>query len=218
MLYNTFSDKILYICEKLTIMTPKQLFQLFILVLILALFATVSIQYSTIKEKNDENARISQNQTVLNDQIKTFKSKDSLNVSEIAALTYTNAEFKRFNSETVQAIKSMGLSLKNVQNTLNSYIQTIDSLKGKTEIKLIGKDTAYCFSQKTKFSEISGCVTRYNAEVVSKSWRSLTAIISTDYSKRFLFIKYGKKITKVDIKSDNPNDSIKSVEFVVVKN
>ena len=199
-------------------MTPKQLFQLFILVLILALFATVSIQYSTIKEKNAENVRISRNQTVLNDQIKTFKSKDSLNVSEIAALTYTNAEFKRFNSETVQAIKSMGISLKNVQNTLNSYIQTIDSLKGKTEIKLIGKDTAYCFSQKTKFSEISGCVTRYNAEVVSKSWRSLTAIISTDYSKRFLFIKYGKKITKVDIKSDNPNDSIKSVEFVVVKN
>ena len=199
-------------------MTPKQLFQLFILLFILALCATVSIQYSTIKEKNAENVRISRNQTVLNDQIKTFKSKDSLNVSEIAALTYTNAEFKRFNSETVQAIKSMGLSLKNVQNTLNSYIQTIDSLKGKTEIKLIGKDTAYCFSQKTKFSEISGCVTRYNAEVVSKSWRSLTAIISTDYSKRFLFIKYGKKITKVDIKSDNPNDSIKSVEFVVVKN
>lgn len=207
-----------YICEKLTNMTPKQLFQLFILLFILALCATVSIQYSTIKEKNAENVRISRNQTVLNDQIKTFKSKDSLNVSEIAALTYTNAEFKRFNSETVQAIKSMGLSLKNVQNTLNSYIQTIDSLKGKTEIKLIGKDTAYCFSQKTKFSEISGCVTRYNAEVVSKSWRSLTAIISTDYSKRFLFIKYGKKITKVDIKSDNPNDSIKSVEFVVVKN
>ena len=199
-------------------MTPKQLFQLFILVLILALFATVSIQYSTIKEKNAENVRISRNQTVLNDQIKTFKSKDSLNVSEIAALTYTNAEFKRFNSETVQAIKSMGLSLKNVQNTLESYVQTIDSLKGRTEVKIIGKDTAYCFSQKTKFSEISGCVTRYNAEVVSKSWRSLTAIISTDYSKRFLFIKYGKKITKVDIKSDNPNDSIKSVEFVVVKN
>ena len=199
-------------------MTPKQLFQLFILVLILALFATVSIQYSTIKEKNDENARISQNQTVLNSELKTFKSKDSLNVSEIAALTYTNAEFKRFNSETVQAIKSMGLSLKNVQNTLESYVQTIDSLKGRTEVKIIGKDTAYCFSQKTKFSEISGCVTRYNAEVVAKSWRSLTAIISTDYSKRFLFIKYGKKITKVDIKSDNPNDSIKSVEFVVVKN
>ena len=199
-------------------MTPKQLFQLFILVLILALFATVSIQYSTIKEKNAENVRISRNQTVLNDQIKTFKSKDSLNVSEIAALTYTNAEFKRYQSETIQTIKSMGLSLKNVQNTLESYVQTIDSLKTKTEIKLIGKDTAYCFSQKTKFSEISGCVTRYNAEVVSKSWRSLTAVISTDYSKRFLFIKYGKKISKVDIKSDNPNDSIKSVEFVVVKN
>ena len=172
------------------------------------------ISFDKIGKQKAEISRKTQNIEVLNGEITTSKTKSEQLMSKIGALTYTVEEYKRLKAKDAETIADMKIRLKNVSNS--TRIQTV------TETKFVEKlitqpDSTICFDYSDKFNAFSGCLNKDSIFGKFSNREELFLVVHTKKTKKFLFWEYGRKITEISAKSENPETRISKIDYIVVK-
>ena len=172
------------------------------------------ISFDKIGKQKAEISRKTQNIEVLSDEITTSKTKSEQLMSKIGALTYTVGEYERLKAKDAETIADMKIRLKNVSNS--TRIQTI------TETKFVDKlitqpDSTICFDYSDKFNAFSGCLNKDSIFGKFSNREELFLVVHTKRTKKFLFWEYGRKITEISAKSENPETRISKIYYIIVK-
>ena len=172
------------------------------------------ISFDKIEKQKAEISRKTQNIEVLSGEITTSKTKSEQLMSKIGALTYTVDEYKRLKANDAETIADMKIRLKNVSNS--TRIQTI------TETKFVEKlitqpDSTICFDYSDKFNAFSGCLNKDSIFGKFSNREELFLVVHTKKTKKFLFWEYGRKITEISAKSENPETRISKIDYIIVK-
>ena len=200
--------------------------------IILATLSSFLIMIETIQHLKEENKRLESNQEILLSQnviamaeSQKYKVSDSLNAARVSELEFTIAEYERFKQEDYELVKQLKAGKSDLQKIVSSQSATINSLKAKLNDSVVSTsivtDTLKCFEHKSKWTDISGCIS-LNADSISielENRESLKIVESVTY-KRFLgFLWKTNKIKsrQVDVVSENPNTEIISVEYISIK-
>lgn len=172
------------------------------------------ISFDKIEKQKAEISRKTQNIEVLSGEITTSKTKSEQLMSKIGALTYTVGEYERLKAKDAETIADMKIRLKNVSNS--TRIQTV------TETKFVEKlitqpDSTICFDYSDKFNAFSGCLNKDSIFGKFSNREELFLVVHTKKTKKFLFWEYGRKITEISAKSENPETRISKIDYIVVK-
>ena len=172
------------------------------------------ILFDKIGKQKAEISRKTQNIEVLSGEITTSKTKSEQLMSKIGALTYTVGEYERLKAKDAETIADMKIRLKNVSNS--TRIQTI------TETKFVDKlitqpDSTICFDYSDKFNAFSGCLNKDSIFGKFSNREELFLVVHTKRTKKFLFWEYGRKITEISAKSENPETRISKIDYIIVK-
>ena len=173
------------------------------------------ISFDKIGKQEAEISRKTQNIEVLSGEITTSKTKSEQLMSKIGALTYTVGEYERLMAKDVETIADMKIRLKNVSNS--TRIQTV------TETKFVEKlitqpDSTICFDYSDKFNAFSGCLNKDSIFGKFSNREELFLVVHTKKTKKFLCWEYGREITEISAKSENPETRISKIDYIVVKN
>ena len=172
------------------------------------------ISFDKIGKQEAEISRKTQNIEVLSGEITTSKTKSEQLMSKIGALTYTVDEYERLKAKDAETIADMKIRLKNVSNS--TRIQTV------TETKFVDKlitqpDSTICFDYSDKFNAFSGCLNKDSIFGKFSNREELFLVVHTKRTKKFLFWEYGRKITEISAKSENPETRISKIDYIIVK-
>lgn len=193
----------------------KQYINLLLFVVLAILMISVSALISENAKKEKEIERISQNISVANDSINYYRDRAGEYVATIGALSYTVGEYERFMAKDKETISDMKIKLKNALNT--TKVET------KTEVvfkeKLIYKpDSTVCFEFSDSFTSIDACINKDSIVGKFTNKENLFLVVHTEKTKRFLWWRYGTKVTDISAKSENPNTTIEKLQYTIIKN
>lgn len=166
-----------------------------------------------------ENEELKRNQTALLDTVKRYKVNDSLNAVKAEVLTLRLDDYKKFRAEEASLISSLQAKLSEISRVIQTKTKSEQSIKTIVRDSII-RDTvqAVCFDYKSKWIDISGCVTHDSAELNIQQREVLTIVEDIKY-KRFLgFLWKTNKIKSqtINVVSANPNTIIESVECIKI--
>lgn len=185
----------------------------YLIITIAILCGVIFIMGNTIKKAKDENTRLTKNEYVLNDTIRNYKIKDSINVSEIKELNYTLSEMKDFRKADLELIKDLKIRLKTAESI--SHV--------KTEIEYITKDSLIYVSDSLRKIGIHNHWVNLDLNIYPKDYDlklnvidSLSIVGYKERPKKFLFIRYGKWDYYVDIVNYNPYSKVLYMEKITI--
>lgn len=193
-------------------------------ILALVCFALVLMFVITLSQQayyKSETERLTNNQTTLRQELKTYRLKDSSAVAEIETLTLSKKEFERLCSKQTEELKQLNIKLKRLQSvsTTNlTHIYSFDTIKVYDSIFVKNViDTIKCFNYSDNYITLGGCLGDNTInDLFVKTFDTISTFVSKEYRKKFLFFKW-KPYYKVTIKSNNPYSEIKAEEYVEIK-
>lgn len=195
------------------------------IVVYISILLLLSSAFSTwlYKQEKEERIRLEGNQTALMENVRRYKTKDSLNVVSIQKLTLTKKEFEQYNAELADRVKELGIKVKRLQSVTSTGTTTITPIKGEIKDSLIYvdreklvRDTMKCLQYISPYLEIDGCAYKgeFSGIVVSKD--TLDQFIHR-VPRQFLFIKFGTKGIRQEIVSRNPHTEIVYSSYIELK-
>ena len=193
----------------------KQYLNLLLFVILAVLMVSVSALISENSKQKKEIARQAQNTNVLNDSISTFKNKHGEYISKIGALSYTVGEYERLMAKDKQIISDMKIKLKNALNTTKVETKTEVVFKEKL---IYNPDSTVCFEFSDGWSSIDACINEDSIVGKFTNKENLFLVVHTEKTKRFLWWRYGTKVTDISAKSENPNTTIEKLQYTIIKN
>lgn len=195
----------------------------FVLVL-LAMGATVKVLRGKLKEEKAEKELYQNNNHNLLEKIQSYQTKDSLNVASVGKLELKLSEYEKYRADDLKLINSLKIDKKRLEQITTAQIQTIYELKGTVRDSIIYRDnfivdTLRCITIRDKWYDMNGCANRLNEFSGKFENRDSLAIVNHVKQKRFLgFLwHYGKKKSRVDVVSRNPNTKIQGVEYIEIR-
>lgn len=194
-------------------MTPKQIIQLSLIVIFIGMTVAISLMTAQLKANRLELKRKTQNIETLNSNYKSYKNSYGQTVAEKKALTYTIDEFKHFQSKDAQTVAELKIKAKNVKEVVKVETKTETIFKDKNIY--IQKDT--CFTATDGYVTLETCIKNDSSFKKVTNKDSLFIAVSTEHTKRFLWFKYGYKVSGVTAKYNNPNTEIIGLEFTEIK-
>lgn len=185
----------------------------YLIITIAILCGVIFIMSNTIKKTKDENTRLTKNEYVLNDTIRNYKIRDSINVSEIKELNYTLSEMKDFRKADLELIKDLKIRLKTAESITHV----------KTEIEYITKDSLIYVSDSLRKIGIHNNWINLDLDIYPKNYDlklnvidSLSIVGYKERPKKFLFIRYGKWDYYVYIVNHNPYSKVLYMEKITI--
>lgn len=185
----------------------------YLIITIAILCGVIFIMGNTIKKTKEENTRLIKNEYVLNDTIRNYKIRDSINVSEIKELNYTLSEMKDFRKADLELIKDLKIRLKTAESI--SHV--------KTEIEYITKDSLIYVSDSLRKIGIHNHWINLDLNIYPKDYDlklnvidSLSIVGYKERPKKFLFIRYGKWDYYVNIVNYNPYSKVLYMEKITI--
>mgnify|MGYP000277796670 CR=1 FL=1 len=192
------------------------------------------IAFHRISILKEENARLKSNQEILltENQVimaesQKYKVSDSLSAAMVSQLELTLKEYKKYRSKDLEFIEQLKAGKSDLQRIISSQSETINILSAKLNdsirIDTITNitDTLKCFNYKSKWTDISGCISlRHDSIDIQIKNRESLKIVETVSYKRFLgFLWKTSKVKsrQVDIVSENPNTEITNCEYISIK-
>lgn len=194
----------------------------FIFILIAVICAAV-LQLEALDKKNKkliaENERLADNQLVLLTEADSYRVADSLNATQVVALTLELDEYKKYRAEDAKLISQ--LKSKAIDKVISTNLQSNNYVNAsvKTDTLYVDDSSVRCFEYKSEWLDIEGCLAKDTAELQVESRDALKIIESVEY-KRFLgFLWRTNKVKRrqVDVVSKNPATTITDVEYISVE-
>jgi hypothetical protein len=195
---------------------------IFILAMVSGMASTSVLGY-LYKRERAERKRLKGNQTALMEDVKRYKTQDSLNVSSIRKLTLTKREFEQTNAELTDRVKELGIKVKRLQSVTSTGVTTKTEIKTEIKDSIVFRDlertirdTLKCMEYISPYLVIDACM--YQGEFTGL----VTSIDTLDQfihrvPKKFLFIKFGTKGIRQEIYSRNPHSEIHYAKYIEIK-
>ena len=172
----------------------------------------------------EENKRLTNNQTVLLDSMQTYKVADSLNVAKINVRELSLSYYKKYREEDAALIKKLKADKLSAATSINTTTTTDikTSVKDSTIYKdrFVPIDTVKQINYDSKWTSVHGYLANdtINLNIVN---REELLIAESFVKKRFIGIKlpiwlFGYKTKSVDVVSKNPNTEIKNLEYIQI--
>lgn len=193
----------------------------------------IAVMIMGSKKLREENDRLKANQetllsenTIYMAKSRAYKVADSLNAAKVTDLELTIDEYKKYRADDwalINQLKSKGADLQKVISSQSNTIKTLSAGLRDTVITdtIYNKvDTLKCFTYKSKWTDVSGRISRDSVSLSIANRESLKIIETITY-KRFLgFLWKTSKIKdrQVDVLSENPATTIVNVECMGIEN
>lgn len=192
--------------------------------LFLALFIAIFLVKTKMRNLQDENKRLTENQVVLLDSLRTFVVADSLNAAKIGVLELTVSEYKESHKKDMELIEKLKLDVLNsvtsVGTSTESHIKTIirDSIVYRD--RPVPLDTLKIIRYESAWTSIYGHLDKDSVEMIIRN-REKLLITESVTRKKFLFIKlpvklFGYRKREVNVVSLNPDTKVTGFEVVEV--
>lgn len=172
----------------------------------------------------EENKRLTNNQTVLLDSMQTYKVADSLNVAKINVLELSLSDYKKYREEDAALIKKLKADKLSATTSINTTTTTDIKAPVKDSIiykdRVVPIDTVKQINYDSKWTSVHGYLANdtINLNIIN---REELLIAESFVKKRFIGIKlpiwlFGYKTKSVDVVSKNPNTEIKNLEYIQI--
>lgn len=189
------------------------------IVLILGFIVALSIVQT--RKANKEVKRLKHNQEALNQELKERILKDSTQAIVIDELAYSRDEFLQYCQEYYDELEALQIKYKRVKELLQTSTQAIyviDTIIAKDTIIVKERriDTLKVIDYENPYISLKASVlqdTIKNLQVMT--FDTITAVVSKEYKKRFLFFKW-KPYYTTTLHNKNPYSRITSAEKIKV--
>lgn len=195
-----------------------------VVLLFLAMGGTLKFLHDKLKEEKAEKEFYQNNYHSLLGKINTYQTKDSLNVASVGKLELKLSEYEKYRADDLKLINSLNVDKKRLEQITTVQTQTIYKLKGAVRDSIIYRDnfivdTLRCITIRDKWYDMNGCIDRQNEFKGRFENRDSLGIVNHVKQKRFLGFLwyYGKKESRVDVVSKNPNTKIQGVEYIEIR-
>jgi len=200
-----------------------------IVILVVLITASIAIFRFVLRENN----RLRENQSVLlsennllEDQVKQYKFRDSLNAISIQALELSVSEIKKSLPEIRKTIKDLGVPIRRVETITTSLLTAETNVVAIVRDTIVKRDTTYIpaltFNHKSKYQEIYGVIVMEQGKSKVASIRSMTKVPIEQVVHRvpkfeFWFIRIGTKHLTQEMWSENKDVTIDYSRVIRVK-
>ena len=194
--------------------------------IILAVAAAFWVQHVKIKKLTEERDKYRSNTEILLQDVKTYKTKDSLNAIKVGNLELSLAEYKKYRADDLALIKTLKAKNRDLERVTTTQMETINELRAtvRDSVVYLPGDTVTtvlrCVDIVEPYFELHGCATPDGQFTGTHINRDSLLIVETVQYKRCLgFLWKTKKIKnrQIDVVSKNPATKILGVEFVTIE-
>lgn len=180
-----------------------------------------------IKVQKEEIARLESNQKVLTSNVERYKTESNKNVASVQALVMTKQELEESLSNLTDQLRDMKVETKRLKTLSETALQSEHNINAKLELIIKEKedslgfplqpDSMYCINYATPYICIEGCADkngRFDGNIITND--TILQVVHV-IPKKFLFIKYGVKAIRQDIKMANPDANIVFSKYIQIK-
>lgn len=199
----------------------RRYFYLILAVVLLCLILLLVYRKNNVYKQ--ENKRLKHNQEVLNQELKERILKDSTQTITLQELEYSKDEFLQYCQEYSDEIERLQIKIKRLKEyaqTSTKAVYIVDTIIARDTIVMSEArriDTLKVIDYSNPYISLSANVlqdTIKNLQVVT--FDTITAIVSKEYKKRFLFFKW-QPYYKTTLHNKNPYSRITQSEKVKIK-
>jgi len=195
-----------------------------IVLVFLSMVGTIKVLRDKLKNEKAEKELYIRNTHNLLDSVQIYQTKDGLNVASVGKLELKLSEYEKYRSDDLKLINSLKVDKKRLEQITTTQTQTIYELKGTVRDSIVFRDnyiidTLRCITIRDKWFDMNGCTNKLNQFSGKFENRDSLAIVNHVKQKRFLGFLwyYGKKDSRVDVVSRNPNTKIQGVEYIEIR-
>ena len=192
----------------------------------MAVAAAFWVQQSRIKRLTAERDKYRNNTETLLQDVRTYQTKDSLNVAKVGNLELKLSEYKKYRADDAALIKSLQTKNRDLQRVTTAQMETINELRAtvRDSVVYLPGDTVTtvlrCVDIVEPYFELHGCATPDGQFTGTHINRDNLLIVETVQYKRWLgFLWKTKKIKnrEIDVISRNPHTKIMGVEYIEIE-
>lgn len=193
--------------------------------IIMAVAAAFWVQQSRIKRLTAERDKYRSNTETLLQDVRTYKTKDSLNVAKVGNLELKLSEYKKYRADDAALIKSLQTKNRDLQRVMTAQMETINELRAnvRDSIVYLPGDTVTtilrCIEYSDKWVDFDGCIINntFSGKIITRD--SLLIAETVQYKRWLGFLWKTNKIKnrQIDVVSKNPATKILGVEFVTIE-
>lgn len=193
--------------------------------IIMAVVAAFWVQQSRIKRLTAERDKYRSNTETLLQDVRTYKTKDSLNVAKVGNLELKLSEYKKYRADDAALIKSLQTKNRDLQRVTTAQMETINELRAnvRDSIVYLPGDTVTtvlrCIEYSDKWVDFDGCIINntFSGKIITRD--SLLIAETVQYKRWLGFLWKTNKIKnrQIDVVSKNPATKILGVEFVTIE-
>lgn len=191
----------------------------------MAVAAAFWVQQSRIKSLTAERDKYRSNTETLLQDVRTYKTKDSLNVAKVGNLELKLSEYKKYRADDAALIKSLQTKNRDLQRVTTAQMETINELRAnvRDSIVYLPGDTVTtilrCIEYSDKWVDFDGCIINntFSGKIITRD--SLLIAETVQYKRWLGFLWKTNKIKnrQIDVVSKNPATKILGVEFVTIE-
>lgn len=194
--------------------------------IIMAVAAAFWFQQKRINNLTVERDKYRSNTETLLQDVRTYKTKDSLNAAKVGNLELKLSEYKKYRADDLALIKTLQAKNRDLERVTTTQMETINELRAtvRDSVVYLPGDTVTtvlrCVDIVEPYFELHGCATPDGQFTGTYINRDSLLIVETVQYKRWLgFLWKTKKIKnrEIDVVSKNPATKILDVEFVTIE-
>lgn len=188
-----------------------------------ALAATLLLGAS-VRHYRAENRRLAANQRVLAADAALYRARSDEAAASVQALRLRCAEFEALRADDAARIERMGVKLRRLEAAAKAVAESRVEVRAPLRDTLVVRlcdtivrvDTVRVFRWRDAWVEVEG-------EIGADSLRCRVASVDTlrqvvhRIPRRFLFIRWGTKALRQEIRSSNPHSRIVYSEYVRIE-
>lgn len=199
----------------------KLYFHITLYISVFVLLFVLVIFIKNNKNIKQENKRLSNNQTILLNNTKSYRDKYNASIVEVDALVNSKDEFKRLYEEEYKKVGELNINIKRLKSYTEMTTKTTIPIKTYIRDSIYfyehSWDTIKCLNIRNNYISFNACID-YEDTLIGEINVVDTLIQTVSIiPKKFLFFKYGCKGIKQTIKSTNPYSTIISNRYIEIK-
>ena len=181
--------------------------------------AAVAVLAFLLRKERERTARLEKNQRTLMEDVRYYRSKDSLSAAGVERLLLTNREFRKYCGELKETVDRLGIKVKRLESVSLAGTETSYRVETRLRDSVVVRDSLVllkCMRVSTPYLDVSGCLDGevFSGTVVSRD--TLEQVVHR-VPHKFWFFKWGTKAIRQEIVSKNPHSRITYSKYVELK-
>lgn len=187
-----------------------------VIIAIVILIGMIAALSYSLKREKDEVKRLTGNQRSLLEDVKLYRTNDSLSAASVERLQLTKKEYEKHFSDQAKVIDDLGIKIKRLQSTSETGTETKYPINVPVRDSTVVRDSLVmlkCIELHTPYLDLSGCIEadRFTGNIVSRD-TLIQAIHRVPH--QFWFVKWGCKAIRQEIICRNPNSRIVYSQYI----